>query len=167
MAWVRLTSLPVTDFPCACTGGHGSRCRWEMARLCRVLTQGCTIAQVRVQTDQRLLQAWAMYVIVAWRIHNITLAGRASPQVSCEVVFEPQEWDTLSTMPHPCHPPPTPPPLREMVRSRAQLGGVFARQGDGEPGSTALWQGYHRLHEFIDAIAPYRTVNGVERNVSC
>jgi hypothetical protein len=93
----------------------------------RVLTHGCQIEQWRVQTAQRLLNALAIYLIVAWRIHHITLAGRAYPEVSCEVVFEPQEWSTLYPMPHHGYPPPTPPPLREMVRSLAPLGGFFAR----------------------------------------
>jgi hypothetical protein len=61
----------------------------------RVLKQGCQIEQWRVQTEQRFLNALAMYMIVAWRIHNITMAGRAYPEASCEVVFEPQEWSTL------------------------------------------------------------------------
>jgi hypothetical protein len=163
--WLLLTSLPVTDVPCACTVVPWYRCRWEMALFCRVLTQGCQIEPLRVQTDQRLLHALARYVIVAWRIPNITMAGRAYPAVSCEVVFEPQEWSTLYTMQHHGHPPPTPPPLREMVRSLAQLGGFFARQGDGEPGIKAIWQGYQRLHECIYAIDTFRTVNALERNV--
>jgi Transposase DNA-binding/Transposase Tn5 dimerisation domain len=163
--WLLLTSLPVTDFPRACLVVQWYRCRWEMELFFRVLKQGCKIEQLRVQTDQRLLNALASYVIVAWRLHNITMAGRAYPEVSCEVVFEPQEWATLYTMQHHCHPPPAPPPLREMVRSLAQLGGFLARQGDGEPGIQAIWQGYQRLHEFIYAIETYRTVNAVERNV--
>ncbi len=165
IAWLLLTSLPVTDFPRACTVVQWYRCRWEMALLFRVLKQGCQIAQGRVQTDQRLLHALAMYVIVAWRIHHIPMAGRAYPEVSCEVVFEPQEWPTLYTMPQHCHPPPPPPPLREMVRSLAQLGGFLARQGDGEPGIKAIWQGYQRLHDCLYAIDTYRTVNALESNV--
>ena len=133
----------------------------------RVLTQGCQIEQLRVQTDQRLLNALAIYLSVAWRLHNSTMAGRADPEVSCEIVFEPQEWSTLDTMQPHCHPPPTPPPRRQMVRSLAQLGGFFARQGDGEPGIQAIGQGYQRLHEFIYAIDTYRTVHAAERNVSC
>jgi hypothetical protein len=160
-----LTSLPVTDFPRACLVVQWYRCRWEMERFFRVLKQGCQIEQWRVQTDQRLLNALAIYVIVAWRLHNITMAGRAYPEVSCEIGFEPQEWATLSTMPHHRHPPPAPPPLRERVRSLAQLGGFFARQGDGEPGIQAIWQGYHRLHECIYARDTYRTVHAGERTV--
>jgi len=163
--WLLLTSLPVAAFPHACTVVQWYRCRWEIELFFRVLKQGCTIEQLRVQTEQRLLHALAMYVIVAWRIHTITMAGRAYPEGSCEVVFEPQEWSTLYTIQYHCHPPPIPPPLREMVRSLAQLGGFLARQGDGEPGIKAIWQGYQRLHEFIYAIDTYRTVNAVERSV--
>jgi Transposase Tn5 dimerisation domain len=94
-----------------------------------MLKQGCQIEQLRMQAEQRLLKALAIYVIVAWRIHNITMASRAYAEVSCEVIFEPREWQTLYTMQQHCHPPPTPPPLREMVRSLAQLGGFLARAG--------------------------------------
>jgi Transposase Tn5 dimerisation domain/Transposase DNA-binding len=163
--WLLLTSLPVTDFPRACTVVQWYRCRWEIELFFRVLKQGCQIEQLRVQTEQRLLNALAIYLIVAWRIHNITMAGRAYPAMSCEVVFEPREWHTLYTMQHHCHPPPTPPPLREMVRSLAQLGGFLARKHDGEPGIKTIWQGYQRLHEFICAIDTYRTVHAGERNV--
>jgi hypothetical protein len=93
------------------------------------------------------------------------MVSRAYPAVSCEVVCEPREWHTLYTRQHHCHPPPPPPPLREMVRSLAPLGGFFARQGDGEPGSKAIWQGYQRLHDFIYAVETYQTVKAVERNV--
>jgi hypothetical protein len=163
--WLLLTTLPVTDFLRACTVVHWYRCRWEIEVFFRVLKQGCQIEQLRVQTDQRLLNALAMYLIVAWRIHTITMAGRAYPEVSCEVVFEPREWHMLYTMQHHCPPPPTPPPLREMVRSLAQLGSFLARKGDGEPGLKTIWQGYQRLHDFIYAVDTYRIVKGLERSM--
>jgi hypothetical protein len=165
--WLLRTSRPVTDLPRAGLGGPWYRCRWDIARFVRALQQGCQIEPLRVQTDQRFLNALAIDVIVAWRIHTITMAGRAYPAMSCEVVFEPRAWHTLETLQHHCHPPPPPPPLREMVRSLAPLGGFFARTRDGEPGIQAIWQGDQRLHEFIGAIETYRTVHAGERNVSC
>ncbi len=156
--WLLLTSLPVRDFTSACTVIHWYPCRWEIELFFRVLKQGCQIEQLRVQTEARLLNALAMYMIVAWRIHNITMAGRAYPDASCEVVFAPREWHTLYTMQHHRHPPPTPPPLREMVRSLARLGGFLARARDGEPGIKAIWQGYQRLHDFLYAIETYRAI---------
>ena len=83
------------DFASACTVVHWYRCRWEIELFFRVLKQGCQIEQVRVQTEPRLLNALAIYVIMAWCIHNITMASRAYPAMSCEVVFAPREWHTL------------------------------------------------------------------------
>jgi hypothetical protein len=123
IAWLWLTSLPVADCPSACSVVQWYRCRWEIERFVRGLKQGCQIEPLRVQTDQRLLNAMALYLIVAWRIHQITRAGRAYPDAPCDVVFAPREWHTMYTMPHHRHPPQAPPALREMVRALAQLGG--------------------------------------------
>ena len=157
--WLLLTSLPVTDFSSACTVVRWYRCRWEMELFFRVLKQGCQIEQLRLQTDQRLLNAIAIYLIIAWRSHLITMVGRAYPEVSCEVVFEPREWHTIYTMQHHRRPPQAPPVLHDMVRSLAQLGGFLARKDDGEPGIRSIWQGYQRLHEFIYAVETHRTIN--------
>jgi IS4 transposase len=43
IAWLLLTSLPVADFPSACTVVQWYRCRWEIALFFRVLKQGCQI----------------------------------------------------------------------------------------------------------------------------
>jgi hypothetical protein len=163
--WLLLTSLPVADFPSACTVVQWYRCRWEMALFFRVLKQGCQIEPLRLRTDQRRLNALALSLIIAWRIHLITMVGRAYPEVSCEVVFEPCEWHTIYTMQHHRRPPQHPPALQDIVRSLAQLGGFFARKGDGVPGIKSIWQGYQRLHEFIYAVDIHRTVNALERNV--
>jgi Transposase Tn5 dimerisation domain len=71
----------------------GCDCHIEM--FFRVLKQGCQIEQLRVQTKPRLVNALAVYLIVAWRIHTIAMLSRAYPEVSCEVVFEPREWQAL------------------------------------------------------------------------
>ena len=121
--WLLLTSLPVRDFARACTVVPWYRCRWEIALFFRVLKQGCQIEQVHGQTEQRLLNALALYVIVAWRIHNITMAGRAYPEVSCEIVFEPRAWHTLYTMQHHGHPsPPRHPSARWCGASHSSVG---------------------------------------------
>jgi hypothetical protein len=113
-----------------------------------VRKQGCQIAQCRLETAPRLLNAIAISLIMAWRIHTITMLGRAYPDASCEVGFAPCEWQTIYMMQFHSRPPAQPPPLREMVRALAQLGGFLARTGDGEPGIKSIWQGYQRLHNF-------------------
>jgi hypothetical protein len=159
--WLLLTSVLVRDFSGACTVVQWYRARWEIELFFRVLKQGCQIERLRLATDHRLLNAIAIYLIIAWRIHTITMMGRTYPEASCEVVFEPREWQTLYTMQFHSSPPPQPPPLRHMVRALAQLGGFLARAGDGEPGIQSIWQGYQRLHEFIYALDTHRAVNAL------
>jgi hypothetical protein len=45
-------------------------------------------------------------------------------------------------------PPKQMPPVRDVVRLTAQLGGFLARKGDGEPGVKSLWLGMARLSDF-------------------
>ncbi len=157
--WLLLTSLPVEDFSRACLVVQWYRARWEIELFCRVLKQGCQIERLRLETDHRLLNALAIYLIIAWRIHTITMMGRAYPDASCAIVFEPREWQTIYTRQYHSHPPAQPPSLRDTVRALAQLGGFLARTGDGEPGIQSIWQGYQRLHEFIYAIEIHLAAN--------
>jgi hypothetical protein len=87
------------------------------------------------------------------------MLGRAYPEASCEVVFEPQEWQTIYPMLYHSRPPAQPPLLRDTVRALARLGGFLARTGDGEPGIKSIWQGYQRLYAFIYAVETHLAVN--------
>jgi hypothetical protein len=115
--WLLRTSVLVGDFSSARTVVHWYRARWEIELFFRVLKQGRQIERLRLATDPRLLNAIAIYLIIAWRIHMITRMGRTYPEASCEVVFEPRAWQTLYTMQFHSSPPPRPPPLRNMVRA--------------------------------------------------
>jgi len=149
----------VEDFSGACLVVQGYQARWEIARFFRVLKQGGQIERLRLETAHRLLNALTIYLSIAWRIHTITMMGRAYPDASSEIVFEPQEWQTIYTMQYHSPPPEQPPPLRDTIRTLAQLGGFLARTGDGEPGIKSIWQGYQRLYEFIYAIETHLAVN--------
>jgi hypothetical protein len=157
--WLFLTSVPVESFATAGLVMQWYRARGEVELCFRVLHQGCQIERLRLATDHRLLNALALYLLIAWRIHTITMLGRAYPEASGEGGFEPREWQTIYTMQYHSPPPAQPPPLRDTVRALAQRGGFLARTGDGEPGIKAIWQGYQRLHEFVYAIETHLTVN--------
>jgi hypothetical protein len=159
--WLLLTSVPVADFSGACLVVQWYRARWEIELFFRVLKQGCQIERLRLMTDHRLLNAIAIYLIIAWRIHTMTMMGRAYPDASCEVIFAPREWQTIYMMQYQSPPPDQPPSLRETVRALAQLGGFLARTGDGEPGIKSIWQGYQRLHDFLYAIETHLAVNAL------
>ena len=150
--WMLLTSIPVEDESAAQAIVEWYRCRWEIEIYFRVLKQGCQIERLRLETDKRLLNAIALYLIVAWRVHTITMQSREWPDINCEVIFSAQEWRTIYLMQQKKKPPKKPPTLREMTRMLAQLGGFLARKGDGEPGVKNIWRGYRVLMNYVAAL---------------
>lgn len=150
--WMLLTNIVVEDENTAQAIVEWYRCRWEIEIYFRVLKQGCQIERLRLETDNRLSNAIALYLIVAWRVHNITMQSREWPDISCEVIFNEQEWRTIYLMQQKKKPPKKPPTLRIMTRMLAQLGGFLARKGDGEPGVKNVWRGYRVLMNYIDAL---------------
>lgn len=117
----------------------------------RVLKQGCQVETLRLATASRLENAVAVYLIIAWRLHLLTMLSRAHPLLPADVVFTRTEWETIYLMDTTQLPPPVPPPLRTITRQLAHLGGFLRRKGDREPGIQSLWIGYQRLLAFLHA----------------
>lgn len=149
--WILITSLDATTFEEARTIVEWYSLRWEIEIFFRVLKQGCHIEALRLQTQARMQNALAVYLIVAWRVHLITMLSRAHPTSPATVVFTDVEWRTIYLMQKKKVPPADPPCLRDTARQLAQLGGFLARKCDGEPGVQAFWQGYQRLMDYIAA----------------
>lgn len=146
--WLLLTSLPIDDeeqvrqvIQYYCT-------RWMIEVLFRVLKSGCRVEERRFETLDRLLPCLAVYLIVAWRTLYVCRLGRSCPDVDCEVVFEPAEWKSVWKVVRRTDPPPLPPPLQEIVRLVAQLGGYVNRKRAAPPGPQTLWIGLQRAHDF-------------------
>jgi hypothetical protein len=150
--WMLLTSIPVEDTKTAHAVVDWYRCRWEIEIFFRVLKQGCQIERLRLETDPRLYNAIAVYMIVGWRIHTITMQSRTWPKISCKQTFTEREWKTIYLMQTKKKPPKKAPDLRTITRMLAQLGGFLARKGDGEPGVKNIWRGYRALKNYIDAL---------------
>ena len=145
--WILLTSLPietceqvrgVAEYYCA---------RWMVEILFRTLKSGCRAEERRFEHIDRLLPCLAVYLIVSWRTLHVCRLGRECPEVSCEVIFEPAEWRAAYHLVHRKPPPRTAPPLAEMVRLVAQLGGYVNRKRKDPPGPQTVWLGLQRLHD--------------------
>jgi hypothetical protein len=148
LCWMLLTTLPVDTFEQAAQCVHWYRLRWVIERYHLVLKSGCRIEELQVETAARLERALATYSIVAWRLLWLIYEARQQPEMSCEVVLQPYEWQALYAQIHQSTTVPlTPPTLREATRWIAQLGGFLARTSDGEPGVQTLWRGWRRLED--------------------
>ena len=146
--WLLLTSLPLETMEqvrevirCYCM-------RWMVEVFFRTLKSGCRAEERRFETLDRQLNCLAVYLIVAWRTLYVCRLGRSNPDVSCETLFDPDEWKAVYYVVHNKTPPITPPALREMVRMVAQLGGYVNKPRRDDPGPQTVWLGLQRAHDF-------------------
>lgn len=167
--WLLLTSLPIDTseqvrliIQYYCT-------RWMVEIFFRVLKSGCRVEERRFEHVERLLPCLAVFLIVAWRTLYVCRLGRSCPEISCEAVFAPQEWQSVYQVVKRAKPPKQPPKLQEMVRLVAQLGGYVNKKRDDEPGPQTVWLGLQRLHDitlcwqvFGPGTADKKATTGVE-----
>jgi hypothetical protein len=165
LAWMLLTTLPVTTPAQAHEVVDWYCCRWEIEVWHKVLKSGCKIEERQLETAQRLHRCLALTSVVAWRLLFATRLARADPDLPCTVLLATHEWQALA-----CRllrtptPPAEPPSLQQAVRWIAQLGGFPARASDGDPGPTTLWRGFLRLAELS---ALFRILSNNDHCPSC
>jgi hypothetical protein len=131
-------------------------CRWGIEVFHRILKSGCQIEDRQLGTADRLEACLAIDAVVAWRIHHLTYLGRATPDLPCDTVFDDDLWKGVIVFRTRQPPPAKPPPLREMIRMIAGLGGFLGRKSDGEPGTQTLWRGLQRADDIAIAFRGFR-----------
>lgn len=149
VSWLLLTTLPVATVAEAWRCVDWYTLRWLVERYHYVLKSGCKVEDLQLKEKDRLETALALYAVVAWRLLWLTYQARKAPDASCEVAFEPIEWQVLYVTTWQAQPPPVPPSLREMTRALARLGGFLGRKHDGEPGVKVIWRGWKRLTDIV------------------
>lgn len=147
LEWLLLTSLPVESEAQIRQVVTYYKVRWLIEILFRVLKSGCRVEQRRFECIERLQNALAVYLVVAWRVLFTTRLARAMPTIGCEAVFSPDEWKAVWQILRRSPPPSTPPPLSEMTKMVAQLGG-YVRRKNSPPGPQTLWIGLQRACDF-------------------
>ncbi len=134
----------------------GYRRRWLVEIFFRILKSGCRVEALQLGTLERLERALVIYLIIAWRILHLVTWGRDCPNLPCDVVFDPEEWQAAWIVAHRGPPPETPPPLGQMVRLIAGFGGFLGRKHDGHPGPKAIWEGLQKVRAFAIAFESHQ-----------
>ncbi len=145
--WILLTSLPIEALDEVRQVIQNYCVRWLIEVFFRTLKTGCRVEQRRFEDVERFLPCLAIYLIVTWRTLFVCRLGREFPDISCEAVFEPSEWQSVYQVVHREPPPATAPTLAEMVRIVAQLGGYLDRGSASPPGAQTVWLGLQRMHD--------------------
>ncbi len=128
------------------------RRRWLIEIFFRIFKSGCRVEALQLGALERLERALVIYLIVAWRILHLVTWGRDCPNVPCDLIFDPEEWQAAWIVAYRSPPPQIPPPLGPMVRLIAGFGGFLGRKHDGHPGPKAIWEGMQKVRAFAIAL---------------
>jgi hypothetical protein len=146
--WLLVTTLPINTVEQVRTIVQYYTVRWMIEVLFRTLKSGCRVEQRRFEQVERVRVCLAVYLIVAWRTLYVCRLGRSCPDLDCEAVFEPSEWQSVWVAVQQQKPPKKPPRLAEMIRLIAQLGGyVNHPKRNDPPGPQTVWIGLQRMHD--------------------
>lgn len=156
LEWRLLTNRPVLNLESAVELIDWYRCRWEIETLFHILKNGCRVEALQLDSVAKLELALALYLVVSWRIAHLVRIGRIHPNLPADLFFDEVEWTGAYVL-NRKKPPKQTPPVRDVVRLIAQLGGFLARKGDGEPGVKSLWLGMARLRDFAITLAHIQT----------
>jgi hypothetical protein len=152
ISWMLLTTIPVTSLEESIEKIQYYTCRWAIELLFKILKSGCRIEELQLETGARLRRCLAVYSVVAWRVLFLTMQCRQQPDISCEAILEPKEWQALYCFSHETSQVPSIPlTLSEATRLIAQLGGFIGRRRDGHPGPITIWRGLQRLKDITFA----------------
>jgi len=149
--WLLVTDLAAPDFAAAKQCVEYYTRRWDVEIYFRVLKSGCGVEKLRLESSERVVNALAVYRVVAWRVLSVLMLGRKCPEMPCDVVLEEEEWKAVYQVVTGEKPPRRPPPLGEMVRMIAGLGGYLDRPHDPPPGPKAMWIGLQQVRAFAMA----------------
>lgn len=155
--WVLYTDLPtqtveqiddIIDFYCQ---------RWAIELFFKTLKSGMKIEDMKYETLDRYQVAFAMLVVVGWRVEYLKGAARHNSGSSCETYFRQDEWIAIVMFITRKRPDPhTPPPTGEFLKMIAQLGGYINKKSQGPPGSITIWRGMSQFETITQA---YRVFN--------
>ena len=98
----------------------------------------------RLQTADRLVRYLSVMSIVAWRIFWITLIARISPNISCLIAFDEEEWKILYMMHNKNKKlPKSPPTINQCVRW-----------------ITHVWRGLKNFYNILEGAALAKKIYG-------
>jgi hypothetical protein len=148
--WILLTDFKVQTLKKALQILKLYSLRWQIEVFHKILKSGCHVEQSQLKEAQRLLPRLAVQMIIAWRIHYVTLLGRACPDLAAGAVFEEWEWKPVVVIFRGKEHEQEEPSRAQMNAWIGQLGGHLGRKGDGPPGPQTIWKGMARVLDYAE-----------------
>ncbi len=126
--WRLLSNRPADTLAQAAEWLQWYGARWSIEVFFRILKTGCRVEALQLSTLERLEPALALYLIIAWRIQYLTLLGRTTPELPCDAVLDPAEWQAVYVAIHRRPPPVDPAAAAGHARLDRPPGGPLGAQ---------------------------------------
>jgi hypothetical protein len=158
--WMLLTTVKTENFEEACQRLRWYSRRWGIEVYHRTIKSGCRIEDRRLEDTDSLEACLAIDLVVAWRIHWLTMMSRERPDTPCDQMLSEAEWQVLSawatgTMAE------TVPSAQRAARWIGKLGGWLPRGKQDNPGTTCMWRGLARLPSMVQGYLLALQVHGI------
>ena len=157
--WILLTDFKVRTLKKALQILKLYTLRWQIEVFHKILKSGCRVEDNPPKNVERLRPRLAMQMVIAWRIHHVTLLGRECPDLSADVLFEEWEWKPMIVVFGGKQAPLVPPTLAQMIAWIARAGGHIFRKGDKPPGPQTIWKGMAKMFAYGELWKAMHTVS--------
>jgi len=125
--------------------------RWKIERFHYVMKSGCLIEKIQQRSVSKIITLLLMYSIISIKILNMAYLARISPELSCSVIFEEDEWKILYCAVNKTQTPPNEPyTIAEAIKYIARLAGWGGSKSDGAPGLKVIWIGVSKLNVLLE-----------------
>ena len=92
VSWMLLTTSKVTKDKHALKIIRWYAARWQIEIFFKILKTSCKVLADQTRNRGHFDINLAFKLMIAWRIFYITMLCRETPDISCEIVFSPEEW---------------------------------------------------------------------------
>jgi hypothetical protein len=129
------------------------RARWLIEEFFKALKTGCAIEKRQLETAHGLLNALAVFSVVAWRLLALRTLSRSAPDTPADELFTEDNFALMRGLAKRRPSAKLPPgrvTMRDFLMAIAGLGGFL--KNNGEPGWLVLGRGYE---DFLQAEVGY------------
>jgi hypothetical protein len=149
ISWTLLTSEPVVTPEQRAQVVDYYRARWPIEEFFKSLKTGCAFEQRQLESEHALLNALALFIPIAWRLHLLRHLARSHPEAPATRVFTTEELYVLTQLSKRVRLSDAA-TIQDAMLAIAGLGGHLKR--NGPPGWLTLGRGYQ---DFVMACAGY------------
>jgi hypothetical protein len=151
--WILATNQPVETSEDAMQAVEYYVQRWKIERFHYVLKQGCNVEQIQQRSVERILPVILICSIIANFILAMTYFSRILPDVSCNLIFEEEEWKLLYRFAKRTKIPPKKPySISDAIKYLGILGIGKRAPSDGDYGVKAVWLGLSAFYSAQDIL---------------